>query len=80
MSQQPLTKILAFPIFRRYWLYHAWEEPGAAAAAAKLIKSWRKGANLEEKLDLLGKQASAKVPILLFESRVVSGMLQQDYF
>ncbi|BDA42909.1 hypothetical protein COCOBI_03-8020 [Coccomyxa sp. Obi] len=61
MSHQPIIKILAFPIFRRYWLYHAWEEPGAAAAAAKSIKSWRKGANLEEKLDLLGQQASAKI-------------------
>lgn len=54
-------KILAFPIFRRYWLYHAWEEPAAAAAAAKSIRNWRKGANLEEKLDLLSQQVSAKV-------------------
>ena len=55
------VKILAFPIFRRYWLYHAWSDAAAEAAQSAAIKDWRKGINLEEKLSLLGTQASAKV-------------------
>ena len=80
MSHQPPVKILAFPIFRRYWLYHAWEEPGAAAAAAKSIKDWRKGVNLEEKLDLLGQQASAKVSIhhSTVQSRIIKVIQRQE--
>ena len=55
------VKILAFPIFRRYWLYHSWTTEAAEAAQALLLKDWRKGVNLEEKLSLLGKQVSSKV-------------------
>jgi hypothetical protein len=61
MAQQPPVKIVAFPIFRRYWIYHAWQEPAALAAATSSQKDWRKGANLEEKLSLLGNQISSKV-------------------
>ena len=59
------VKILAFPIFRRYWLYHAWSDAAAEAAQSAAIKDWRKGINLEEKLSLLGTQASAKVALCL---------------
>ena len=59
MSQQ--VKILAFPIFRRYWLYHAWQDPSSLAVAASTVKDWRKGVNLEERLSLLGQQSSTWV-------------------
>lgn len=55
------VKILAFPIFRKYWLYHSWSDAAAEAAKSALVKDWRKGVNLEEKLNLLGKQVSSKV-------------------
>jgi hypothetical protein len=59
MSQQ--VKILAFPIFRRYWLYHAWQDSSSLAATASTVKDWRKGVNLEERLSLLGQQVSTYV-------------------
>ena len=62
MSQRP-TKILAFPIFRKYWLYHSWTESAANAQSA-LKKDWRKGVNMEEKLSLLGQQLSSKVGLV----------------
>ena len=55
------VKILAFPIFRKYWLYHSWTTEAAQASQSSLVKEWRKGVNLEEKLSLLGKQVSSKV-------------------
>ena len=58
---QDATKILAFPIFRKYWLYHSWTEAAAHAAQSALKKDWRKGVNMEEKLSLLGQQLSNKV-------------------
>ena len=61
MSQQ--VKILAFPIFRRYWLYHAWQDSSSIAATASSVKDWRKGVNLEERLSLLGQQTSTWVRI-----------------
>ena len=62
------VKILAFPIFRRYWLYHSWTTEAAEAAQALLLKDWRKGVNLEEKLSLLGKQVSSKVSGMVYPS------------
>ena len=58
------TRALVLPVFRRYWLWHAWQEGGAAvgsaasAAAAAPARHWREGINLEEKAMLLGQQAS----------------------
>ncbi|KAL3160134.1 hypothetical protein ABBQ32_010907 [Trebouxia sp. C0010 RCD-2024] len=49
------VKILALPIFRRYWLYHAWHDP-QAATVARAAKDWRKGVNLEEKMQLLSEK------------------------
>lgn len=49
------VKILALPIFRRYWLYHAWHDP-QAATLARAVKDWRKGVNLEEKMQLLSEK------------------------
>ena len=61
---QHATKILAFPIFRKYWLYHSWTEAAANAAQSALKKDWRKGVNMEEKLSLLGQQLSNKVGLI----------------
>lgn len=47
------VKILILPIYRRYWLYHAWQEPGAFHSSLRPSNNWRKGENLEEKLQLL---------------------------
>ena len=61
---QDATKILAFPIFRKYWLYHSWTKAAAHAAQSALKKDWRKGVNMEEKLSLLGQQLSNKVSLM----------------
>ena len=53
MSNQ--VRILALPIYRRYWLYHAWHDP-QAAVVAKAGTDWRKGVNLEEKMQLLSEK------------------------
>jgi hypothetical protein len=55
------TNALVLPIFRRYWLWTAWAEPGAAAAAQPAARHWRQGATLEEKFQLLGQQISGRV-------------------
>ncbi|KAL0052141.1 hypothetical protein WJX82_008473 [Trebouxia sp. C0006] len=53
MSNQ--VRILSLPIFRRHWLYHAWQDP-QAATAAKAVKNWRDGVNLEERTQLLSEK------------------------
>lgn len=57
------VKVLVLPIFRRYWLWHAWTDPAAeqAVQAAKALPDWRQGVGLEEKLQLLGTQLSQRV-------------------
>ena len=57
------VKILALPIFRRYWLYHAWHDP-EAATVARAVKDWRKGMNLEEKMQLLSEKIQLWVCML----------------
>lgn len=62
------TRALVVPVFRRYWLWHAWQEGGGAAAvvtaggkgagASKPLRDWREGVNLEEKAQLLGQRAT----------------------
>lgn len=57
------VRILVLPIFRRYWCFHAIEDANAAqklAIEASNIQ-WRQGANLEEKLSLLGTKLSSIV-------------------
>lgn len=69
---EPTTRAIVLPIFRRYWLWHAWQEAGSAAAGASnagskagaaatssnMLRSWRDGVNIEEKTQLLGQQAT----------------------
>ena len=60
------TKVAVLPIFRRYWLWHAWNEGSAvatlaeeaSAAGRKTLRDWRQGQNLEEKAQLLGQHAT----------------------
>ena len=54
------VKIVILPVFRRYWLYHAWETSPSSLAPASAL-NWRKGQNLEEKLTLLSSQISQQV-------------------
>ena len=61
MSNQ--VRILSFPIFRRHWLYHAWQDP-QAATAAKAVKNWRDGVNLEERTQLLSEKLQLWVRLL----------------
>jgi hypothetical protein len=55
------VKILVLPIFRRHWCFHAIEDVQAAQRVASEASNiqWRKGANLEEKLSLLGTKISS---------------------
>ena len=57
------TRVLLVPIFRRYFLWHAWGGPVAAAGspAGTALRPWREGRNLEEKAQLLTQSASAWV-------------------
>ena len=57
------VRILVVPIFRRYWCFHAVEDAHAAQRLATEATNieWRKGANLEEKLSLLGTKLSSIV-------------------
>lgn len=63
------SRVLLIPIFRRYWLWHAWGGQAATAAAgsaarvaqAQVPRPWREGRNLEEKAQLLGQTARAWV-------------------
>ena len=56
-------RILVIPVFRRYWCFHAIEDAKAAQRLATEATNieWRKGANLEEKLSLLGTKLSSIV-------------------
>ena len=57
------VRILVIPVFRRYWCFHAIEDATAAQRLATEATNieWRKGANLEEKLSLLGTKLSSIV-------------------
>lgn len=56
------AKVLVLPIFRRYWLWHAWADPLAAERAAAMpLRTWRDGTNLEERFHFLGQQLGRKV-------------------
>jgi hypothetical protein len=69
-------KALALPIFRRYWLWNAWEVSGTGAAISRAAaasttpaslqathletKTWRDGHTLEERFALAGDQLLSK--------------------
>lgn len=55
------VRILVLPIFRRHWCFHAIEDLQATQRLASEASNieWRKGANLEEKLSLLGTKISS---------------------
>ena len=55
-----LTKSLVVPIFRRYWLWHAWTDASVAASRPPL-KPWKEGSTLEEKVSLLGQNITNTV-------------------
>lgn len=59
------VRILVLPIFRRHWCFHAIEDAGAAQRLALEASNinWREGANLEEKLSLLGTKLSSIVSL-----------------
>lgn len=60
MSNRVNTIIV--PIYRRYWLWNAWQTDQAAAASIKQpIKTWRDGKTLEERFSYLGDQITRKV-------------------
>ena len=69
------VKALALPIFRRYWLWSAWEVSGSGAAATATsvsspatqlaTKTWRDGHTLEERFALAGDQLLHKFQKLL---------------
>ncbi len=70
------VKVLVFPIYRNYWLYHAWrEEARNAAAAVPPALEWNKGRNLEERVSAFTASLSKKVCGLLvsFCACVVTG-------
>lgn len=54
------VKVLVVPIYKRYWLYHAWSEGQAEAAAIEGL-DWRKAGSIQEKFDILKKQMQQKV-------------------
>ena len=64
------VKILVLPIFRRHWCFHAVEDVQAAQKLATEASNieWRKGANLEEKLSLLGTKISSRVSLQIHEA------------
>jgi len=45
------VRVLVLPLFKRYWLWHAWKE--AAPASSGPPKPWREGGSVHEKLKLL---------------------------
>lgn len=73
MSNQ--VRILALPIFRRYWLYHAWHDP-QAATVAKSVKDWRKGVNFEERMQLLSEKVQlwVRYRLSLFTHALLTGV------
>lgn len=50
MPDSGAVKVLVVPVFRRYWLFHAWR---TAAAASAPPKPWQQGSSLGEQLQLL---------------------------
>ncbi len=53
------VKVLAVPVLRRSWCWHAWAESAPDAAAS--LPDWRKAATLPEKLSLLQQTVTGKV-------------------
>lgn len=51
MPESGAVKVLVVPVFKRYWLFHAWRT--AAAAASAPPKPWQQGSSLTEQLQLL---------------------------
>lgn len=60
MSQQ--VRVLSMPIFRKYWLYHAWQD-ASVPATNTVGKHWRQGATLNERTRLLASSMQTKVSI-----------------
>ena len=59
------VKVLIFPVYRNYWLYHAWrEEARDAAAAVPPALQWNNGRNLEERVQAFTSSLSQKVCVL----------------
>ena len=60
------VKIYVIPVFRRFWCFHAVEDIAAATRIASDAENiaWTKGANLEERVSLLGTKISSIVSSL----------------
>ena len=60
------VKIYVIPVFRRFWCFHAVEDVAAATRIASDAENiaWTKGANLEERVSLLGTKISSIVSSL----------------
>ena len=58
MSNGVTLQTLVLPIFRRYWLWHAWLD--RAAIPGPPLRRWRDGSTLEERFQILGQSLSAK--------------------
>lgn len=52
------NRVVVLPIFKRYWLWHAWSLKPSHLEAAP---DWRSGTGIEEKARLLGELALFKV-------------------
>jgi hypothetical protein len=50
MTKGTAITVLVIPVFRRYWLWHAWR---SAPASSTPPKPWQEGSSLQEKLQLL---------------------------
>ena len=72
------VRILVLPIFRRHWCFHAIEDAGAAQKLALEASNieWRKGANLEERLSLLGTKLSSIVSTWFWVFLCIIALLQ----
>ena len=44
------VRVLVLPVFKRYWLWHAWKEAPVSTAPEK---PWQEGHDLREKFSLL---------------------------
>lgn len=50
VAQNTTVRVLVLPVFKRYYLWHAWKE---APVSSTPPKPWREGDSLQEKLKLL---------------------------
>ena len=52
--------MLVLPVFRRHWLFHAWQTERQALKSQVALKDWRKGQGLEERISLWSQGVSHK--------------------